>query len=246
MRLTPEVYLVGGGNLAFNLSDDFDSHVYVVDGRDELALIDTGTGRAESEILANARDDGIDVRKIRFVLLTHGHLDHAGGAGGLRSSLGARVLASAPTADFLRRGDDDAISLTAARQAGMYPADYRLRPTEVDGELHDGDRVRVGALELQVLETPGHCTGHLCFVLRTSERTCLFSGDMLFFGGTIAIQRIWDCDLQAYVRSIERLRGLAADAFFPGHLSISLKHGQRHIDSALARLDQLLIPQNLI
>jgi glyoxylase-like metal-dependent hydrolase (beta-lactamase superfamily II) len=246
MRLTPEVYLVGGGNLAFNLSDDFDSHVYVVDGRDELALIDTGTGRAESEILANARDDGIDVRKIRFVLLTHGHLDHAGGAGGLRSSLGARVLASAPTADFLRRGDDDAISLTAARQAGMYPADYRLRPTEVDRELHDGDRVRVGALELQVLETPGHCTGHLCFVLRTSERTCLFSGDMLFFGGTIAIQRIWDCDLQAYVRSIERLRGLAADAFFPGHLSISLKHGQRHIDSALARLDQLLIPQNLI
>jgi glyoxylase-like metal-dependent hydrolase (beta-lactamase superfamily II) len=246
MRLTPEVYLVGGGNLAFNLSDDFDSHVYVVDGRDELALIDTGTGRAESEILANARDDGIDVRKIRFVLLTHGHLDHAGGAGGLRSSLGARVLASAPTADFLRRGDDDAISLTAARQAGMYPADYRLRPTEVDRELHDGDRVRVGALELQVLETPGHCTGHLCFVLRTSERTCLFSGDMLFFGGTIAIQRIWDCDLQAYVRSIERLRGLAADAFFPGHLSISLKHGQRHIDSALARLDQLLIPQNLM
>jgi glyoxylase-like metal-dependent hydrolase (beta-lactamase superfamily II) len=240
------VYLVGGGNLAFNLSNDFDSHVYVVDGRDELALIDSGTGRAESEILANARDDGIDVRKIRFVLLTHGHLDHAGGAGGLRSSLGARVLASAPTADFLRRGDDDAISLTAARQAGMYPADYRLRPTEVDRELHDGDRVRVGALELQVLETPGHCTGHLCFVLRTSERTCLFSGDMLFFGGTIAIQRIWDCDLQAYVRSIERLRGLAADAFFPGHLSISLKHGQRHIDSALARLDQLLIPQNLI
>lgn len=44
MRLTPEVYLVGGGNFGFNLSDAFDSHVYIVDGGSELAMIDTGTG----------------------------------------------------------------------------------------------------------------------------------------------------------------------------------------------------------
>jgi len=246
MRLTPEVHLVGGGNLGFNLSDDFDSHVYIVDGGRKLAIIDTGTGRAEAEILANARADGIDERKIRYVLVTHGHLDHAGGAAGMRTRFNAPVLAAAPTADFLWRGDEDAISLTGARQAGIYPADYHLRATHVDRELQDGDRVRVGALEIEVLETPGHCAGHLCFVLHVGQQTCLFTGDLLFFGGVIAIQRIWDCDLQAYVRSIERLRDLSVDAFFPGHLALSLKNGQRHISAALARLDQLLIPSSIV
>ena len=69
---------------------------------------------------------------------------------------------------------------------------------------------------------------------------------MLYYGGLISLQRIWDCDLQAYVRSIERLRGLNVDRLFPGHLGFSLKRGQRHIDAALERLDRMLIPTNLL
>src|SRR5260370_40255569 len=88
---------------------------------------------------------------------------------------GATVLATSPTADFLRRGDEDAISLTAAREAGMYPAHYRLQPTPVDAEVHDGDRIDVWSLQLEVLENPGHCAGHACFVLRAARPTCLFS-----------------------------------------------------------------------
>ncbi len=199
----------------------------------------------EDEIIANAHADGLQVDSIRSALITHGHLDHAGGAAGLRARLGLQVLATPPTADFLRRGDEDAISLTAARQAGMYPVEYRLQATPVDGELHDGDRVEVGKLALEVIETPGHCAGHACFVLRSNGQMSLFSGDMLFFGGVIALQRIWDCDLQAHIASLERLRHLAVDMFFPGHGAFSLKHGQRHIDAALARLDHLLVPMNL-
>ena len=97
-----------------------------------------------------------------------------------------------------------------------------------------------------MLETPGHCAGHACFVLNSNGKTGLFSGDMLFFGGVIALQRIWDCDVQAHIQSLERLRGLEVDMFFPGHLAFSLKHGQRHIDAALARLDRMLIPGNLL
>jgi glyoxylase-like metal-dependent hydrolase (beta-lactamase superfamily II) len=163
----------------------------------------------------------------------------------MRARLGAKVLATAPAADFLRRGDEDAISLTAARQAGMYPAHYRLQPTPVDKEVGDGDKVDVGRLQLEVLDTPGHCAGHACFVLRGNGQTSLFSGDMLFFGGVIGLQRIWDCDVPAHVRSLERVRGLGVDMFFPGHLGFSLKDGQRHIDAALARLDRMLMPINL-
>ena len=44
MRLTRSVYLVGGGTLAFGLSDDYDCHVYVIDGGEEMALVDAGAG----------------------------------------------------------------------------------------------------------------------------------------------------------------------------------------------------------
>ena len=246
MRLSRDVYLLGSGDFGFNLSDPFDSHVYVVASSGELAMIDTGTGFGEDEIIANARDDGLDLDSLRHVLVTHGHLDHSGGAAGMRRRFGADVLATAPTADFLRRGDEDAISLSAARRAGMYPPEYRLTPTPVDRELHDGERLSIGSLELEVLETPGHCAGHACFVLRGNGQTALFSGDMLAYGGAIALQNIWDCDVQAHMRSLERLRGLDVDMFFPGHLAFSLKRGQRHIDAALARLDRLLVPTNLL
>ena len=134
----------------FNLSDPFDSHVYIVDGGGgELAMIDTGTGLGEEEIIANMHADGLKAESIKYVFVTHGHLDHAGGAAGIRTRFGAQVLAAPRTADFLRRGDEDAISLTAARKAGMYPAEYRLQPTPVDGELHDGDIVSIGSLDVE-------------------------------------------------------------------------------------------------
>ena len=64
MRLSPEVYLVGGGNFGFNLSDAFDSHVYIVDGGGgDLAMIDTGTGMGEDEIIANMRADGLHLSR---------------------------------------------------------------------------------------------------------------------------------------------------------------------------------------
>ena len=130
----------------------------------------------EDEIIAHARADGLNVDALKHVFVMHGHLDHAGGAAGMRARLGAKVLATTPTADFLRRGDEDAISLTAARQAGMYPSDYRLQPTLVDTEVQRRPhRLDVGTLQLEVLETPGHCAGHACFVLRGHGQTCLFS-----------------------------------------------------------------------
>jgi hypothetical protein len=81
----------------------------------------------------------------------------------------------------------------------------------------------------------GATAGRVC-----SRATCSF------FGGFIALQNIWDCDLQAHIRSLERLRGLGVDMFFPGHLGLSLKDGQRHIDAALARLDRLSISMTLL
>src|SRR3981081_3153401 len=85
MRLSERVHLVGSGSNGFDLTDAYDCHVYLIDGGEELALIDVGAGMGAEAILDNARRDGFDPARIRHLILTHGHGDHAGGAPRMRS-----------------------------------------------------------------------------------------------------------------------------------------------------------------
>jgi glyoxylase-like metal-dependent hydrolase (beta-lactamase superfamily II) len=244
MKLAEGLYLVGSAD--FGLSDDYDCHVYLLDGGSEAALIDAGGGRDVPAILSVIEGDGVPLERIRYLLLTHGHADHSGGAATLRDALDLQVLAAHDIVDFLREGDERGISLDLAREAGIYPPDFAFRTCPVDGELVQGQRVEVGALKLTVIETPGHSAGSLCFLAERNGERLLFAGDTVFFGGRILLQNIPDCDLQAHLRSIERLSTLAVDVFLPGHRGIALRDGQRHIQAAMDALNRLGVPPNLI
>jgi hydroxyacylglutathione hydrolase len=93
--------------------------------------------------------------QIGQILNTHEHQDHTGGNAGLKDATGARVLAHAGA---------------AARIGG------------VDQGLAKGDVVRVGRIELECLDTPGHTMSHLCLMAHTDE-PALFCGDTLFNAG---------------------------------------------------------------
>jgi glyoxylase-like metal-dependent hydrolase (beta-lactamase superfamily II) len=243
VKLADRLYLVGSGD--FGLSDDYDCHVYLLDGGSQAALIDAGGGRDITSIIRNIEDDGVPLERIRYLLLSHGHADHSGGAAGLREALDVQVLASREIASFLRAGDEQGISLDVAKKAGVYPSDFSFRPCPVDGELADGQQVVIGDCHLTVMETPGHAAGCLCFLMEQAGQHTLFAGDSLFFGGRILLQNIADCDLQAHLRSIQRLSKLSVDAFLPGHRGFALRDGQRHIDAAMQTLKRLGVPPNL-
>jgi len=247
MRLTEGIHVVGSGSLGFDLTDSFDCHVYLLDGGDELALVDAGAGLSAEAILDNVRRDGHDPTRIRHLILTHAHGDHAGGAARLHSLLaGPAVYISAARAEALRTADAEAISLNDAKRAGIYPPDYRFEACDVDIELVDGDEIAVGSLTLRALDTFGHADGHVSLLLEHSGRRCLFAGDVVFHGGKILLQAIHDCRLDALIRSLRRLRDLEVDALFPGHLAFSLAGGQRHIERANEVLDRLLIPEQVV
>jgi glyoxylase-like metal-dependent hydrolase (beta-lactamase superfamily II) len=242
MRLTERVHLVASGRLGFSLTDDYDCHVYALDGGAEVGLIDAGGGRSTEALIANLRADGLDPARVRHLLLTHAHGDHAAGAAGLRELLpGLRVNASREAAPWLREGDERAISLDVARRAGMYPPDFRLRPCPVDAELDDGAELRVGDLTVRAIATPGHARGHLSYLVEGR----LFAGDALFYGGRVALQDTWDCSVQESNRSIERLASLDWDALLPGHLTPSLREGKRHAELAMAAIRKLGVPPPL-
>jgi glyoxylase-like metal-dependent hydrolase (beta-lactamase superfamily II) len=246
MQLTEHVHLVGSGLTGFSLSDPLDCHVYLVDGRSELALIDAGAGRATERILDEIRDAGLDPGRIRHLLLTHLHADHAAGAADFRRRLpGLRIYAAHAVASYLRNGDERAINLHIGKQAGFYPEAFRFEPCPVDVEVREGMRIEIGALAVEALETPGHCAGHLSFLLHGAGRCHLFAGDTIFHGGRILLQNIDDCDLQAHIRSLRKLAGLSVDVLLPGHFAVSLHDGQEQIRLATRVLDRGLIPPSV-
>ena len=247
MRLGEHVYLVGSGTQGFDLTDPYDCHVYLIDGGSELALIDVGAGMGAGAIIENVKRDGFDPARIRHVILTHGHGDHAGGAARMRSMLGEpSIYASGGIADALRRADEKAISLEAAKLAGIYPMDYRMEPCSIDHELEEGATISVGDLVLTALDTPGHSDGHVSLLMEDSGQRMLFAGDVIFFGGKVLLQNIHDCRLDALINSLRKLRQLDVTSLLPGHLTLSLKDGQRHIERANQALDRLLIPEGIL
>src|SRR5687768_14359550 len=249
VRITDEVYIVGGGVAnAFGLSDDPDCHIYLVDGGDELALIDCGMADGDSleRILGNVRAEGLDPGMITKVIVTHYHMDHAGGAARFRERLGVDVVAPADAATALRTGDERAVALDVAKAAGFYAADYRFEPVEVAQEVREGDRIPVGNLTLEVFETPGHCDGHVSLLMRGRERSYLFAGDAVFSGGRVVLQNIHDCSIQKSAESIAKLAQIEFDALLPGHAAICLDGGMRHVAIAHAACQSLFVPKNLV
>ena len=108
------------------------------------------------------------------LLLTHGHIDHVGGAGPFVRSTGVVVYVH-PSDDYMTLDPE-----TQLRQMfGMAPPED-FEPPSVFTHLTNGETLKIAGLEVEVVQTPGHTPGHCCFLLK--EEGALFSGDQLFAG----------------------------------------------------------------
>ncbi|MBO8455213.1 MAG: MBL fold metallo-hydrolase [Bacteroidetes bacterium] len=135
----------------------------------ECVIIDPGfyTPEERDELLGFIRDNRLRPVKI---LLTHAHFDHVFGLKECAASLGVPVLM------------DPADKGTLA-SAGYFCTMFGLRTPDTSVEtadIHDQDKIRFGNTELEVLSTPGHTPGGVCFYDKADK--VLFSGDTLFAG----------------------------------------------------------------
>jgi glyoxylase-like metal-dependent hydrolase (beta-lactamase superfamily II) len=94
-------------------------------------------------------------------------------------------------------------------------------------ELGDGDIVRVGALNITALYTPGHSADHLCFLIPTDG--AVFTGDLILGQGSSMVTYP-EGDVVAYLRSLDRLAGLKPRILFPGHWD--------PVTDAMAKIDE--------
>lgn len=246
MRLSERILLIGSGEPDWAPTDPLDSQVYLVETPDGHVIVDAGLGASVPTMVEAARHDGVDPERVVWILLTHGHADHAGGAAAWRRSLpNVRIAASPDVAGWLAAGDETAMSVDRARRAGIYPSTYHLEACEPDHELVAGSPFVVGDLTFEVVPTPGHALGHLSFMVELDGVRTLFSGDALFPHGRILLQDTWDCDLHDALRSVERLAAMAPHRLLAGHLRPVLDDARPHFDAAMARIARLLLPDPL-
>lgn len=106
--------------------------------------------------------------EVSHILLTHSHFDHVGGLAELKEATNAPVYIHSEAVSMLE---------VAAQSAARWQIQMK-QPQPADHMLAEGDTIKVGNQKLEVLFTPGHAPGHVCFYLR--EHDVLFDGDVLF------------------------------------------------------------------
>ena len=170
------------------------SHLVVDEGR--AAFVDTGTTHSLPNLFYALEARGLDRSAVDWVLTTHVHLDHAGGAGALMRELpNARCAVHPRGARHLAEPSKLIAGSIAVYGEERYHALYgEILPIDASRifQPEDGAKIRLGGRELELIHTPGHALHHYCVV--DAANALVFSGDT--FGLSY---RDFDVDGRAFI-----------------------------------------------
>jgi glyoxylase-like metal-dependent hydrolase (beta-lactamase superfamily II) len=184
--------------------------VYALESTDGLTLIDAGIGPSAGKILKQLQGHGHSPADVKRILITHAHPDHVGGLARLQAATGAQVLAHRLEHPVLEG------RLSSARK------------TSVLTEVQAGEILREVLGGLQVIVTPGHTAGHVCFW--QPEQRLLFCGDVLLHLRGLSLPFPFvTVDMAANKRSVKALAELEA-------CSVCFGHGQPLLHDAPSQL----------
>jgi glyoxylase-like metal-dependent hydrolase (beta-lactamase superfamily II) len=229
--------------------------VYAVDTSDGLVLIDSSIEANAATVTAQLQQLGLDITRLRAILLTHVHADHSLGAEGLRARTGARIYAGRGDCRPLRDGGPPEAFFCIFDMP-----EVTLHPTSVDVELVGGESLTFGEARFEVIATPGHTPGSVCYLLERPGLKCLFTGDLVLkltrgsegnLGTyTTYLPPVYRGSAQDYLASLRRLRQLPVpDLILPGHPRrdvvpqsphLSAERWHAVLDQGIAEMERLL------
>lgn len=153
-RIAGNLYSVGAG----------DETAFLITGSDGMILLDAGPPNSAESVLANVASLGFDPRRIRLLLNSQAHQDHAGGLAAIKARTGASMIASRADAIQLERGGHGDFA---------FGDELVFAPVKVDRIVADGETVRLGDIAITARLTPGHTKGCTSWTLpvRDGART---------------------------------------------------------------------------
>lgn len=193
-----------------------ETHCYLLNGTEHSLLIDTGLG------ICNIYDEVIKLTdKPIIAVATHIHWDHIGGHNYFPDFYVHREEVSWLNGQFplnkktVREMVVDRCDLPKGYNIEQYEI-FQGMPTKI---LEDGDKIDIGGRNIQVLHTPGHSPGHMCFWER--ERNYLFTGDLVYKDTLFAYYPSTEPIL--YLNSLEKIAVLPVLKVFPAHHSLDIQ-----------------------
>ena len=185
------------GNLYF--VGEYAASSHLIDTGEGLILIDVGYASTADIVEESIKALGFNIEDVKYILISHGHDDHAAGVPKIIAKSGAKCLMN----------EADNIYLD-----GFLP----------DGYLHDGDVVKLGNTEILCLHTPGHTAGVMSFFFDLTENGKTYRAGMFGGAGVNQLKKSYidrymlPFSLRAdYLASLERLRGERVDIFVGNH-----------------------------
>lgn len=187
------------------------NHLVVDEVTREAALIDAG---GDFEVVKKIADE--NKVKIKYILNTHGHMDHIAGDYDLQSKLGIKVL---------MHQDDEFLIKMMKQHLMMYGMPMYEQPS-IDEYVKDGQEINVGELIFKVIHTPGHSPGSVCYLVNDA----LFSGDTMF-QDSVGRTDLPGGSFNSLEKSVKEKIFILDDniTVYPGHgPATSIKHEKRH------------------
>ena len=199
-RVIDNIYYVGTAGVSAWL-------IFTLQG---FILIDGALPESASQIQANIKTLGFDIKDVKLILNSHAHFDHAGGLAQLKKNSGARLVASAGDKPILERG----------RSPGPTANDPFPRVT-VDRTIQDGDTAMLGGVVLTAVVTPGHSPGCTNWTMPVVEGAA--DHNVIFFcsmttGGNALVNNPYHATIaQDYRSSFAKLKKIDADVLLAAH-----------------------------
>ncbi len=195
MRIRNGVYL-------YKEKGTLDANTYVI--QDELTvLIDPGLENYLEQQLKEMQDDGIYPKDIDVIAITHLHPDHCGATAALKGISGAKVALHPLQVDYLDIMAEESQKFLGVGIAKKFSADFVLE-----------DRLSLGSTEFEILHTPGHSPGSICFY--AADKKILICGDLVFEQGVGRTDLPFG-NMDELRNSIEAISALDTELLLPGH-----------------------------
>lgn len=181
-------------------------YIYWDEKTKEGVIIDPGAYEdfEKNEIISYINSNSIN---IKYILLTHGHIDHIMGNKWAKDTFNVPVMMNEEDMPLIER---------AMEQGALFGVSFP-QPPKPDIMIGEGESVKFSNTEFKLLHTPGHSPGSICFV--DEKEKLIFGGDTVF-RGSIGRTDLWKGDIDLLLSSIQNKILTYPDEYviYPGHM----------------------------